>query len=117
MSETKKKTFREKLLGWGAKVLLALLILSFGVWGIGDYVAPQHGNDAVATVGETEITVLEFQNDVRQQVSRLKGIFGSNFTNEQAKSMGITGNVLQSLFKGTYLQRVPNLWAFWSAMT
>jgi peptidyl-prolyl cis-trans isomerase D len=99
MSETKKKTFREKLLGWGAKVLLALLILSFGVWGIGDYVAPQHGNDAVATVGETEITVLEFQNDVRQQVSRLQGIFGSNFTNEQAKSMGITGNVLQSLIQ------------------
>jgi len=99
MSEIKKKTFREKILGWGAKILLALLILSFGVWGIGDYIAPQQGNDVVAKVGSSEITVQEFQGGVRRQVTRLQGIFGSNFNSEQAKSMGITNNVLESLIQ------------------
>jgi peptidyl-prolyl cis-trans isomerase D len=95
----KKKTFRESLLSWGAKILLALLILSFGVWGIGDYVAPQQGNAAIATVGDSEISGQEFQDEVRRQVSRLQGVFGNNFTTEQAKAMGITQNVLQSLIQ------------------
>ncbi len=100
MSETKKKTFREALLGWGAKILLGLLILSFGVWGIGDYVSPQSSqNTAVATVGDSEISGYEFQNEVRRQVTRMQQIFGSNFTTQQAKSMGITGNVLESLIQ------------------
>jgi peptidyl-prolyl cis-trans isomerase D len=99
MSEEKQKTFREKLLGWGAKVLLALLILSFGVWGIGDYVAPKQGNDVIATVGNAEITAIEFQNELRIQINRLQGIFGNNFSNQDAKAMGVTENVLQSLIQ------------------
>ena len=41
MAESKKKTFREIIIGWGTKILLALLILSFGLWGIGDYITPK----------------------------------------------------------------------------
>ncbi len=99
MSEKKKKTFRQRLLSFGATTLLILLVLSFMVWGIGDYVSPQQGNVAVATIGESEISGQEFQNEVRLQVSRLQGIFGQSFTNEQAKAMGITDNVLQSLIQ------------------
>lgn len=95
----KKKTFRETLLGWGAKVLLALLILSFGVWGIADYVAPQQNVGAVATIGEREVSNQQFSQEVRLQVRRLQGIFGNGFTNEQAKAMGIAENVLQSLIQ------------------
>jgi peptidyl-prolyl cis-trans isomerase D len=99
MSETRKKTFRETLLGWGAKILLALLILSFGVWGIGDYVAPQQENETVATVGKSKITSAEFQNEVQFQVNRLQTVLGSDFTTERAKSMGITENVLNTLIQ------------------
>ncbi|MDP7601499.1 MAG: SurA N-terminal domain-containing protein, partial [Rhodospirillales bacterium] len=100
MSETKKKkSFREIILSWGAKLLLALLILSFGVWGIGDYVTPQHSATAVATIGEIEISSHEFQSEVRQQFARLQGIFGGNFTTEQAKALGIGDSVLQSLIQ------------------
>ena len=88
MSETRKKTFRETLLGWGAKILLALLILSFGVWGIGDYVAPQQENVAIATVGESKITSAEFKNEVQFQVNRLQRVLGGDFTIERAKSIG-----------------------------
>jgi peptidyl-prolyl cis-trans isomerase D len=99
MSEEKQKTFREKLLGWGVKVLLALLILSFGVWGIGDYVAPNQGKEIVATVGHTDITATEFQNELREQIRRLQGVFGNRFSNQQAKAIGVTENVLQSLIQ------------------
>jgi peptidyl-prolyl cis-trans isomerase D len=99
MSETKKKTFRERLLGWGVKVLLALLILSFGVWGIGDYVAPQQANVAIATVGKSEISIAEFQNEVQFQVSRLRAVLGDNFTEKRARAMGVTENVLNSLIQ------------------
>jgi peptidyl-prolyl cis-trans isomerase D len=100
MSETKKKkSFRETILSWGAKILLSLLVLSFGVWGIGDYVAPQQSQTAVATIGDVEISSYEFQGELRQQVARLQGIFGGNFTNEQAKAMGIGNNVLQTLIQ------------------
>ena len=100
MSESKKKkSFREIILSWGAKLLLALLILSFGVWGIGDYVAPQHSATAVATIGEIEISSHEFQSEVRQQFARLQGVFGGNFTTEQAKALGIGDSVLQSLIQ------------------
>ena len=97
MTENKKKTFREILLGWGTKILLALLILSFGVWGIGDYVSPQQSNDVVATVGDSVITSAEFQSEVQFQVSQLQSVLGNNFTIQKAKAMGITSNVLNSL--------------------
>ena len=100
MSETKKKkTFRERLLGWGVKILLALLILSFGVWGIGDYVAPQQDNEAIATVGKSKILISEFQNAVQFQVNRLRSVLGENFTVTKAKKMGVTENVLNSLIQ------------------
>ena len=45
-------SFREKILSWGAKVLFGLLIISFGLWGIGDYnISGSNGNDAIAEVG------------------------------------------------------------------
>ncbi len=99
MPEIKNKTFREKLLGWGAKVLLALLILSFGVWGIGDYVAPQQDDEAVATVGKSKITLASFRSEVQFQVSRLQAVLGDNFTAQKAKAMGVTENVLNSLIQ------------------
>ena len=99
MPENKKKTFRETLLSWGAKILLALLILSFGVWGIGDYVAPQQNTAAIASIGNSKITVAEFRNEVLFQVSRLQKVFGNNFTIQQAKAMGITQNVLNTLIQ------------------
>ena len=99
MSENRKKTFRETLLGWGTKILLALLILSFGVWGIGDYVAPQQENEAIATIGTSKITSAEFQNEVQFQVNRLQSVLGSDFTREKAKSIGITENVLNTLIQ------------------
>ena len=79
--------------------MLALLILSFGVWGIGDYVAPQQSNDVIANVGESEITLSELQNEVQYQISRLQQVLGPSLTIEKAKAMGVVDNILQSLIR------------------
>ena len=38
--------------GWVAKILFGLLILSFGAWGIGDYLTPDADPDNVAAMIE-----------------------------------------------------------------
>ena len=49
-------SFREKILSWGAKVLFGLLIISFGLWGIGDYnISGSNANDAIAEVGAASV--------------------------------------------------------------
>ncbi len=67
---------REKIISWGAKILFAILILSFGVWGIGDYITP--GNiqqQPVAEVGDIEILPFELDREISQyeQSLRLSG--------------------------------------------
>lgn len=99
MAESKKKTFREIIIGWGTKILLALLILSFGLWGIGDYIAPQQEEELVAKVGKSGILKAEYENELRKQINNLQRIFGNTFSVEQAKSLGISENIVQSLIK------------------
>ena len=99
MVESKKKTFREIIIGWGTKVLLALLILSFGLWGIGDYISPPQEAELVAKVGGSGILKAEYENELRKQINNLQQIFGNTFSVEQAKSLGISENIVQSLIK------------------
>jgi len=53
-----------------AKLLLGLLILSFGVWGIAD-VFTGFGRGNVATIGDTDITVPEYDRVLRMELEGL----------------------------------------------
>jgi len=91
-------TFREKILSWGAKILFALLIVSFGLWGIGDYnISGSSGNDAVAEVGDRPITGRELDTQVQNAMSRMRRLLGPDFSDEQARAMGIIDQTLNSL--------------------
>ncbi|HRN85395.1 MAG TPA: SurA N-terminal domain-containing protein, partial [Hyphomicrobium sp.] len=53
---------------WPAKILFAVLIISFGVfWNVAD-VFQGFGRGAIAKVGDTEITVPEFQRAFQNQL-------------------------------------------------
>ena len=71
------------------KSLLILLIISFGAWGIQDWLNPAISGNAVATVGEDEIGTVEVDRRVRQEVARLRQMFGNQFSQEQALKFGI----------------------------
>jgi peptidyl-prolyl cis-trans isomerase D len=80
------------------KILFAVLIFAFGAWGIGDIFRQRTAAETtVATVGGIKIQADELQNAVRQEVERLRPMFGGNFDLEQAKAFGITNTVLERL--------------------
>ena len=79
------------------KVLFVLLILSFGIWGIGDFLRSSPQDATVATVGSHKITADVVQQAVRQQVERLRQQFGGNFDIEQAKAFGVVDQAVDGL--------------------
>src|SRR6266481_1892512 len=83
------------------KILFALLIVSFGVWGIGDIFRERSAAETtVASVGDIKIQADELQNAVRQEMDRMRPVFGGNFTLEQAKQFGLVGAALERIVAG-----------------
>jgi peptidyl-prolyl cis-trans isomerase D len=80
------------------KILFALLIVSFGVWGIGDIFRERSAAETtVASVGDINIQADELQIAVRREMARMSGLFGGNFGTEQAKQLGIVDSVLNRI--------------------
>lgn len=95
---------------WIAKGLMVLLILSFGVWGIADYVGSFGRSGDVAKVGSAAITQTEFVEAFRREVNNLRRRFGSNFSNEQARQLGMDESVLNRLIEDKlYVQTARNM--------
>ncbi|MGY8986072.1 MAG: SurA N-terminal domain-containing protein [Sphingomonadales bacterium] len=82
-------------------LLMALLVASFAIWGIGDIFTSR--GQVVATIGETKISstqlIREFQNRVRSFQSQ----FGPTFDTQQAISLGLHRGVLGDLIRRTTL--------------
>ncbi len=77
--------------------LFALLIASFGAWGIGDiFQGPTHSYN-VADVGEVEIDQQEFSRSLRQELARLAPQFGGRLDIEQAQAFGVVQQVMERL--------------------
>ncbi|WP_291298548.1 peptidylprolyl isomerase [Elioraea sp.] len=64
---------------WVAKGLFVLLILSFAVWGVGDFVGGGGAPSSVATVGGRSISVEEATEAYRRDLTQLQRSFGGNF--------------------------------------
>src|SRR6202041_4114893 len=83
---------------WLGKIIMAVvmgvLIISFGVWGIAD-IFRGFGQSTLAKVGHTEISTDQFRqiyNDRLQQIGRQ---FGRPLTSDQARAFGLDRQVLQ----------------------
>lgn len=90
---------------WVAKILLALLVLSFAVWGIAD-VFVGGGNTSVATVGETQITSSEVQRAFQNELDRFarENNTSQRLTPEQGRALGIDRRVLNQLIGGAAIE-------------
>lgn len=78
------------------KFLLALLIVAFAIWGIGDVVR-RSGQGAVATVGKTQIRSEEFRQAYEDEMQSVARRLGRKLTPEQAKILGIEQRALARL--------------------
>src|SRR5512143_162978 len=101
---------RSKAANWVIKILFAFLVLSFGVWGIGDMLRQRVQAPNLATIGHIKITSPELQDEFDHQMRQYRQVFGENFTNEQAKQLGLVDRVMAGLvvraLYDTYAQRL-----------
>lgn len=83
--------------GFAAKVLLVLLILSFGVWGIGDVLRRGVGHKDLATVGSAPISIEDFKQALDREKSNIQRTLGKQYSPEILKSMHVPEQVLDKL--------------------
>jgi peptidyl-prolyl cis-trans isomerase D len=79
------------------KGLFALLILTFGLWGIGDIFRNRPTDTTVATVGGQSIDANALQTALQPALERLSTQLGAQVDLRQAKQMGVVGQVLGQL--------------------
>ena len=97
-------SMRKGASGWIAKILFALLILSFGAWGITDYLTPDP-DPVIATVGDSEVRQSAYRNQFSRSLDALRNQIGSNVTQELAVQMGLDDDVLDAIITQQVLTR------------
>jgi peptidyl-prolyl cis-trans isomerase D len=74
-------------------VVMGVLIVSFGIWGIAD-IFRGFGQSTLAKVGHTEISVNEFRQIYTDRIQQIGRQFGRPLTMEQARALGFDRQVL-----------------------
>lgn len=83
---------------WMAKVLMGLLVLSFGVWGIAD-VFTFRASSSLATVGDQEISGIEFAESYRNWLQNYQQQTGQTITQEQSRILGLDRAYLNDMIR------------------
>jgi peptidyl-prolyl cis-trans isomerase D len=99
------QAIRSKAGSFVVKGLFGLLIVTFGIWGIGDIFRSRSTDTVVATVGDRSIRAEELQTAMRREIERLSTRFGAAIDIQQAKKLGIIDNVLEALIDRNLLDQ------------
>ncbi len=91
------KTFRSRISGLFAKFLIALLVLSFGLWGIGDMVRQGGRKISIAQVGDKAISITAYQRELQLAAANIRAQLGSDFSPEMMQTFGIDRQVLEQM--------------------
>src|SRR6202789_4104823 len=75
-------------------VVMGVLIISFGVWGIAD-IFRGFGQSTLAKVGGTEISADQFRQLYTDRLQQIGRQYGRPLTMEQARAFGFDRQVLQ----------------------
>jgi peptidyl-prolyl cis-trans isomerase D len=81
---------------WIAKILLAVLVVSFGAFGINNVIT-NLGTNTVARIGDQDITAQDFQRAYQAQINQIAQQIGKLPTSQEAMSMGIPSQVIGQL--------------------
>ena len=75
-------------------VVMGVLIISFGVWGIAD-IFRGFGQSTLAKIGRTEISAEQFRQLYTDKLQQIGRQFGRPLTMDQARAFGLDRQVLQ----------------------
>lgn len=81
---------------WISKLLLGLLIVSFGVWGIAD-VFRGFGSNTAYRVGDHEIGVTELDQTYQRELQQLSRRIQRPFNKEEALKTGVSNQILSKI--------------------
>jgi peptidyl-prolyl cis-trans isomerase D len=93
---------RGALGGWIAKLFLALLVISFAVWGVSGSMFAGVGN-SVVTAGKTEVGLLDYRLAYERQLGLISRQMGQRITTEQARAFGVEQSVTSQIVAGAVL--------------
>src|SRR6201987_4282561 len=74
-------------------VVMGVLIISFGIWGIAD-IFRGFGQSTLAKVGHTEISLNEFRQIYTDRLQQIGRQYGRPLTQDQARAFGLDRQVL-----------------------
>jgi peptidyl-prolyl cis-trans isomerase D len=86
-----------------AKLLFALLCVSFAIWGIAD-VFRGWGRGFVAKVGHTEISAEEFRRSYQNELDRISRQSNQRLSAEQGHAFGLDRQVLAQMIAGAAIE-------------
>jgi peptidyl-prolyl cis-trans isomerase D len=92
------QAIRSKATSLVVKILFGLLVISFGIWGIGDIFRNRAADTTVASVGSRKIDQRQLVQAINEDAEQLRGMFGGARPDaEQLKQLGIVDNALARL--------------------
>ena len=100
-------TIKQKFAGLLAKILIALLVVSFSLWGIGD-VFVRDSDPAIVEIGGEDILVSQYRRAFTgafNRLSRRAREQGQTITIEQARQAGLDRQVLRALISQNLLEQ------------
>jgi peptidyl-prolyl cis-trans isomerase D len=99
-------SIRSSANSWLAKLLLAILVVSFAAWGISGSVLTGGGSSDVVKAGDTSVSMLDYRFAYDRRVSELSQRFGTRLTSEQVRALGVPQQVLSQLVAGAVLDEL-----------
>ncbi|MEI9987607.1 MAG: SurA N-terminal domain-containing protein [Aliidongia sp.] len=88
---------RSKAGSFFVKLLFVLLIGSFGIWGVGDFLRQSPRDTTLISVGSDTIEADRVQAAYRQTLEQMRRRFGSSLDPEQARALGLIDRTVDDL--------------------
>src|SRR4051794_19002401 len=80
---------------WFIKLLFAILVLSFSLWGVGDVLRNYSHTRPLLSIGSFTVSLEEFTRMLKQAHSNAQGSSTKPLTLEQVKQLNLPNKVLE----------------------
>jgi peptidyl-prolyl cis-trans isomerase D len=90
---------------WLFKALMIILVISFGIWGIGDIFRGNPLQRVAATAGSASISIQDLSREFQRNLLQARRNFGPDMTAQQAKAMGFVDLTLSNMIDKSLLDQ------------
>lgn len=97
-------SLRKSAGNWFTRIFLIILVISFAIWGVADFLNTS-GEAPLAKVAGTTITAQDYNGNFRRELFRLQQQYGPDFTTERAREMGLDRELLRQMLVAVMFDR------------